>query len=193
MTPVASRTVAFVGEEAKKLLAKLLVYAMIAGALLWVTPVWERATAIWDSPAVLDEIQVDLRFLRAEIAVATGEDRIIRQPSGTSYVVEPVVRGDAVVMHLVLGRTTLGESCRFVGGVSLFTDLAGITVAGSEVRVQRQIGASPARIRVDLQHPSSLLAGRVEVYLALEYICNGDTRFDRTDTLAFLLVERESD
>lgn len=138
--------------------------------------------------ASVDALRRDVGQLTDEVRRATGEDRIIRQARGLSYVTEPVRQGEDVVLNLVIERTGRGKGCRFVGGQSLFTDVAGVAVPGSRVDPQRQVSTSQTRLRIVLEPPAVLIPGRVELYLALEYQCDGQTVFDRTDTVTYQLL-----
>lgn len=138
--------------------------------------------------ASLDALRRDVGQLTDEVRRATGEDRIIRQARGLSYVTEPVRQGDDVVLNLVIERTGRGADCRFVSGQSLFTDVGGVAVPGSRVEPQRQVSTSQTRLRILLTPPDVLIPGRVELYLALEYQCDGRTVFDRTDTVTYQLL-----
>lgn len=136
-------------------------------------------------------------FLRAELGIdelaqevrtLSGEDRVIRQLRGYSYVEEPVHEGDEVFLVLHMARTQAGALCTFVGYHAVFEDQRGIKLAGSSGGPITQLGPSPERIRLGVTPPRGLQQGRVGVHLILEYRCGGETVFDRTETLFFDLL-----
>lgn len=187
----------FLLDEIRKTVARGLIWAGIAAILFVLTPLWDRVQAVWRSVEEIAAIRDDLHELRdalavlsADVARATGEDRVIRQPPGLSYVEEPVYRGDLVVLYLVVQRTRLGTGCRFVSGTPLFTDSTGVTSAGVTIPPARQLGPEMTKLRLELQPPKHLAAGRIELYLALDYDCNGVRVPDRTDPVVFTLLER---
>lgn len=189
MSETSDKVTRAVLEEGRKLAAKAVIYAAIAGGLMLVEPLRERVTAIWNSPAALDHIFHEVREMRDSLRRVTGEDRVIRQTPGQSYVVEPVTWGTTVVMNVVVQRTTLGATCRLLRRTGVFTDRNGVAYAGLTVEPSRQIGVTPDRVRIEMEHPRALPPGRTEVYLALEYNCAGVTVFDRTDNMVFTLLE----
>ena len=165
--------------------------AVILAAIL--TPLGERVAAIWNSPERLERIEGKLDTAIDDIRRATGEDRVIRQTPGLSYVTEPVFVGDMITLNLVAERTALGRSCKLIDSQALFTDQTNVTTPGRravEGPPRRQIDDTPTRLRVALIPPSTLQPGRVELYLVLEYICGDRTVFDRTDPVTFELLER---
>lgn len=187
----------FIFEEAKKTLARAFIWIIITLALFILTPLWDRLKIIWrsteDIAAIkndLHQLQQDLNGLRIDVARANGEDRVIRQLPGLSYVAEPVYRGDPVVLYLTIQRTRLGAYCQLVEAVSLFTDFSGATISSSISSLVHPFGTDPVRLRLVLQQPSGLLAGRIELYLLLQYDCNGVKILDRTDTVVYNLIER---
>ncbi|MDS9468591.1 hypothetical protein RGQ15_13560 [Paracoccus sp. MBLB3053] len=172
-------------------------WVWITGILFWVigaiflaifTPFWGNVQAIWQSPATLAALQHDLVALRSDLAAATGDNRVIRQTPGLSYVTEPVRVGDKVVLNLVIERTALGSRCIFTSGQSLFTEAGGVITPGSPVGPTRQIGEEQTRLRIGLTPPETLRPGRIELYLALEYDCDGRRVFDRTDVVTYQLM-----
>jgi|GEM_PF-999866 len=177
-------------------------WAIGALFLLIATPFWATVVAIWNAPVTLATISsevADLRTdvtqsvaeLRADVAQATGDDRVIRQPKGLSYVTEPVHLGEDVVYNLVIERTTLGANCNFMGGESLFTEAGGVMTPGSALPAStRRLAAQQTRLHLRLTPPENLRPGRIELYLALEYDCDGKRVYDRTDTAVYQLLER---
>ncbi len=166
----------------------ILFWAIGAVLLAFFTPLWVTVTAIWNSPLVLAEVQLEIAEMRAEVNAVSGDNRVIRQPPGLSYVTEPVHVGEPVVLNLVASRTELGARCILTSGQSLFTEAGGVITPGSEVRPGRQINEDQTRMRIRLIPPDSLRPGRIELYLALEYDCDGKTVFDRTETVVYQLL-----
>lgn len=154
------------------------------------TPFWATMQLIWDSPRVLASLQKEVAALRTDLTDATGDNRVIRQTPGLSYVTEPVHVGEAVILNLVLERTQLGAKCVLLGGQSLFTEAGGVTTPGSAVMPSRQVGEEIARLRIKLVPPDTLRPGRIELFLALEYDCDGRRVFDRTDVVTYSLLPR---
>ena len=123
---------------------------------------------------------------------ATGEDRVIRQPAGLSYVEEPVTRGDRVILWLTVARTKLGKNCRLTEWTPLFTDAQNVSLVGSrpgQGSVRRQISDDFEKLRVELIPPEDLIPGRIELYLTLDYLCDGKRVPDRTDVVTYRLTE----
>ena len=137
--------------------------------------------------------------LAEDVRRATGEDRVIRQPQGLSYVEEPVSIGENVVLWLTVARTRLGKDCRLTDWTPLFTDSRNVPLAGTRPnsgRVRRQIGDDFEKLRVEMVPPPGLAPGRIELYLVLDYECPSDrdgtraiTRVpDRTDVVTYQLL-----
>lgn len=166
----------------------MLFWGIGAIALAVFTPFWSNARAVWRAPDMLLAMQRDIGALRAELSAATGDNRVIRQPPGLSYVTEPVRIGDRVVLNLVIERTALGTRCVFVGGQSLFAEAGGVITPGSAVSPSRQVGEEQTRLRIPLIPPDTLRPGRIELYIALEYDCDGRQVFDRTDVMTYALL-----
>ncbi|WHZ33401.1 hypothetical protein [Sagittula sp. MA-2] len=145
----------------------------------------------------LDQLVEDVAQLQEDVARANGDDRVIRQPAGLSYIREPVRQGDPVVMILVASRTKLGASCRLTDWVPIFTDEQNIPTPGRRARsgpIARQIDRDLQTLRIEMVPPDELRPGRVSVYLTLTYSCpspDGPAVVqDRTDALPYLLIER---
>lgn len=137
--------------------------------------------------------------LSEDVRRATGEDRVIRQPQGLSYVEEPVSIGENVVLWLTVARTRLGKNCRLTDWTPLFTDTRNVPLAGSRPSpgaVRRQIGDDFEKLRVEIIPPVGLVPGRIELYLVLDYECPSErdgnrmtTRVpDRTDVVTYQLL-----
>jgi hypothetical protein len=180
-------TKAWMWDEAAKVIFRYSTLGLAGLFLLMIAPFGDQIRAVWHSPQALAALSVDVKELTQEVRRANGEDKVIRQPPGLSYVKEPVKVGEDVTMVLVIARTSLGEGCRFVGGQSLFSDARNIPFPGSEVSVQRQVGNSDARLYISITPPEELLIGRVEMWLILEYQCNGGTHFEPTYTVTYEL------
>lgn len=177
-----------------------LLFAPIFGLMLFGLFAWNREAirdAVRDEFGIVElasaesvqEVSEAVAVLSERVRRATGEDRVIRQLPGLSYVSEPVRVGEPVILNLAVERTQFGASCTLRRGQSLFTDTTGVTIAGSEMQVNRQIGRTQTRVRTAFDAPDDLIPGRIELYLALEYECGNQTVFDRTDTVSFKLLE----
>ncbi|WP_226628438.1 hypothetical protein [Alloyangia pacifica] len=129
--------------------------------------------------------------LGEDVRRATGEDRVIRQPQGLSYVEEPVSVGENVVLWLTVARTRLGKDCRLRDWTPLFTDGRNVPLAGTRRHpggVSRQIGDDFEKLRVEMVPPRNLIPGRIELYLVLDYDCAGKRVPDRTDVVTYQLL-----
>lgn len=158
---------------------------------LW-SPVGNNLRDIWNTPERLGTIEKSIIDLGKNIRTLSGEDRVIRQREGLSYVEEPVHKGDNVFLYLVLERTELGKNCKLTKAVPLFKDKTGVTTPGTrpERPLQSGLGTDPTVIRLEYIPPPNLELGRIEVYVTLEYDCDGRTLFDKTDILTYELLDR---
>lgn len=178
----------FILEEAQKWATRL-IFAAVALALAYLfTPLKDRLSGIWEGPERLAEISAKLDALSLDVRRATGEDRIIREVPGLSYVTEPVHFGDTLTLNLVIRRTELGERCTLIKRTALFTDETNIASPGPSVSPAMQISTADTAIRLRLQMPAQIRPGRVTVHLSLEYECDGKRMFDQTSPVAFMLL-----
>lgn len=138
-----------------------------------------------------EELGIDRNY--ELILRALGEDRVIRQPIGLSYVQEPVYLGEELIVNLALERTDYGAACIFQGGTTTFIQPNGIAVGGSDIPVIRQIDTDLAQFQLAIDPPSdrfvqpSELNQRWAVYFVLQYDCYGQTVFEETFPIAFIL------
>jgi len=200
-------------DESLKWLISAFLFVLGAFILAIFTPWWDNARAVWNTPATMaegfktvieaqEELQDKIAQLQKTVDRVTGEDRVIRQPRGLSYIEEPVYRWEHIYMILVVQRTTLGANCRLLRWLPLFTDTTGITYTGRHIGngngVTRQIGTETTRLRIEMIPPDIrpdgslqriLVPGRIEVYLALEYDCDGKIVNERTDVLTYRMIE----
>lgn len=132
----------------------------------------------------------DVAELRLEVRRLAGDDRIVRVDDARSFVREPVYRGEPVTAVYFMRRTLSGVDCIFMGGVTVFEDELGVRLSGSRLKRQRQISTEIARLLINADLPDGLAAGRVAMHLEMEYQCDGETRFERTDPIIFRLLER---
>lgn len=189
-------------EEFRKWLARVAIWAMAAVLVYIFTPIKGQVLAVWHAPeaiaavqATQEAIRADLGRLRQEVSTATGENRVIRQPPGQSYVEEPVRVGSNVVMIMTVARTTLGRDCVLQDWIPLFTDGSNVAIPGERAQggsVRRQIGPELVRNRVEMIPPRILRPGRIEVYLTLEYECGAQTVFERSDVVSYTLLPPEN-
>ncbi|WCR13206.1 hypothetical protein [Paracoccus seriniphilus] len=181
----------FVTDEAKKWTARVAFAGCAALLVLLFTPWQERLQAIWDSPDRLASISDKLDYLTQEVMRATGEDRVIHEAPGLTYVTEPVYVGDRITLNIVVRRTRTGAACTLLTRTALFTDETNIATPGPGVSPSRQVGDSDTPMRLRLDVPHQLRPGRVTVHLSLEFDCGGKRVFDRTAPVAFMLLERD--
>lgn len=166
-----------------------LAFSAVVGLFLMVwAPIRDHARTFWAMPSELAAMRTQIADLAEGVKRATGEDRVIRQTPGLSYVAEPVYQGERVVLFMVAQRTTLGRDCRLMEWSALFTDANGIAVPGSPVYPggpRRQISDTATRLRIELNPPETLQPGRIELFLALTYDCAGRQVYDRTDPVIY--------
>ena len=161
---------------------------------LW-SPTGSTLKDIWNSPSRLTAIEAGVDEINESLRNLAGEDRVFRQIEGLSYVEEPVYRGENIFLHLVVERTELGRDCVLTKAVPLFKDKTGVTTPGTMPERDLISGVTgvttdPIAIRLEYIPPPNLELGRVEIYVAIEYECNGKTGFDKTDVLAYKLLDR---
>lgn len=178
----------FIVEEAKKWAVRVLFLGLASFLIFLFTPFKDRAAQVWHSPDTLKIITEKIDRLTTEVQRATGEDRVIYETPGLSYVREPVYRGDPITLHLVVRRTRVGAACRLVSRTALFTDESNIASAGEPVPPTRQVTTAEATLRLILDVPPQVAPGRVTVSLSLEFDCGGKRVFDATRPVAFQLL-----
>ncbi len=133
-------------------------------------------------------MQADIIELKAEVASLKGEDKIIREKPGLTYVSEPVYENEPIIFNMVAERTRLGEGCILQYSQPIFTDQMNVPTPGQRRMAARQIDRDPTPLRPGYMPPDNLRPGRVTVYLILAYECDGNTLFDQTSTAAFELL-----
>ena len=158
---------------------------------LW-SPIGNTLKDIWDSPDRLTAIEASLGEISVNMRNLAGENRIIRQSEGLSYVEEPVRKGENIFLYLVMERTELGENCTLTRAVPLFKDKTGVTTPGARPERPLYIGVTtdPTAIRLEYIPPPNLELGRIEVYVSLAYNCDGKPMFDKTDVLTYQLLDK---
>ena len=134
-------------------------------------------------------MQNNIAELQQKMAVVQGEDRVIREVPGLTYVSEPVYQGENIVFNMVAERTRLGLNCVLQYSQPIFTDMLNIPTPGLRREAARQIRDDPTPLRPGYTPPPNLRPGRVTVYLILAYTCDGKTVFDQTSTAAFEIIE----
>ena len=182
----------FLWEEFKKWSTRSLFVVMTAIAVALWSPTGSTLKDIWNSPSRLTAIEAGVDEINGSLRNLAGEDRVFRQIEGLSYVEEPVYRGENIFLHLVVERTELGRDCVLTKAVPLFKDKTGVTTPGTmpERDLISGVTTDPIAIRLEYIPPPNLELGRVEIYVAIEYECNGKTGFDKTDVLAYKLLDR---
>lgn len=185
-------------DEFVKWAARMVIWLTGAAIVALLTPLGGQIVAVWRAPEAIASVQAtqeviasNLMDLRAEIRAASGEDRVIRQPAGQSYILEPVHEGENVVMILTVERTTFGRDCRLTDWTPLFTDERNVAIPGDRpAPVRRQVSDGLVRLRVEMIPPDVLIPGRVEVYLALQYDCAGEVVLESTSVVPYTLLPR---
>jgi hypothetical protein len=124
------------------------------------------------------------------ITELAGEDRVITQPYGMSYVRTPVVQGESIELVLVVGRTQKGTDCILREIIPLFTDDTGNSIAGRPREPASQLSPEITRRELVIDYPSRLRPGRASLQLQLEYDCDGKTVFDMTYPTPFDVLPR---
>lgn len=133
-------------------------------------------------------MQIDIAELQDRMAVVQGEDRVIREVPGLTYVSEPVYQGENIVFNMVAERTRLGEQCILEYSQAIFTDMLNVPTPGQRRLASRQIGGDPTPLRPGYKPPHNLRPGRITVYLILAYTCDGKPVFDQSTTAAFEMI-----
>lgn len=133
----------------------------------------------------------DLLVVQQQLSKVNGDDRIIRMPSGHSYVAEPVTKGEPIEVNFVMARTERGLPCNFITGTPLYTDIRGIPFAGEPIAPIKQLSGKMDRLQLMLDVPPSVQPGRVGLTISMKFTCpfgpNGSfvEEFDETVTLFF--------
>lgn len=110
------------------------------------------------------------------IIEALGEDRVLRQPRGLSYVEEPVFVGGQMAVNVVIERTDMGSHCILKEGHILFIEPGGNIINGGRFDPLRQISTDMTRLRMVFDAPTPTTSShsatpRWAVYFVLEYTC----------------------
>lgn len=181
---------AFLLDEIKKWAVRVLFLA-VASALIYLgTPLRDRLSAIWQVPEQIAEIVQKLELLTTEVQRATGEDRVIYEVPGLTYVTEPVYVGDRIVLHMVARRTRTGAACTLLSRTALFSDETNIPIPGDTVPAAQQLGTVETPLRIEITVPPQVRSGRVTVMLSLEFDCGSRRVFDTTRQTPFALLGR---
>ena len=188
--PDTDRIKGFLWDEFKKWFTRGIFLFASAFLIAIFTPYASNVQDIWQSPQRLDSIEIGIQTLNESIRSLSGENRIIRQREGLSYVEEPVSQGQNVFLYLVIERTELGKNCELTKATPLFKDRTGVTNPGTRPDRPYTDGLSTETTAVRLEYipPPNLTPGRVEVYVAFEYDCGEEHKFDRTSILSYQLL-----
>lgn len=135
-----------------------------------------------------ERMQIDIADLQADMVQVKGDDRVIRETPGLTYVSEPAYQGENIIFNFVAERTRLGLNCILQYSQPMFTDMLNIASPGKRREAAHQINDDPTPLRPGYAPPAHLRPGRVTVYLILAYDCDGKTVFDQTSTAAFELL-----
>ena len=185
-------------DHAQKWFVGIIMGGMLTGIVFLFTPFFDQVKEVWATPEALVDIQQtqvmildQLTSLNNTVNEYSGENRVIRQPPGLSYVEEPVHIGDEILnIYYVLQRTDLGASCDAVAGKPFFIDNRNIPIPAADIKV-RNIDTNLGPLRVPVELPDEIKPGSVAVYIVMEYSCNGKKKYDSTDPIRFLLIERK--
>lgn len=177
----------------RTLTGRLIEFAKLLGAISIITGFFGGAWAFTYGPVrdflnQWDAMQSNQLRLIEAVKELRGEDRVIRETPGMTYVSEPVYEGELIQFNFIAHRTLLGEACEFLHSQSIFTDKMNIPTPGSRWDAVRQITDTPTPLRHRYKPPDNLLPGRVTVYLILAYRCDGKLVHDQTSTAAFELL-----
>lgn len=177
----------------KTLTGRLIETAKVLGAISIITGFFGGMWAFTYGPVrdfliQWEQMQTSIAQLQRDMLVQQGEDKVIREVSGLTYVSEPVYQGEDVVFNFVAARTRLGASCILRSTQPIFTDLQNTPTPGPRREAQLQITQVPSPLRPSFSLPINIRPGRVTVYLVLEYTCDGATVFDQTSVAAFELL-----
>ena len=134
-------------------------------------------------------LELRLDQLGAQIDEVTGENGYLIVRIRQSYVLEPVLVGEAVTVRYLMRRTARGADCVFISATPLFRDIRDIAFPGEALTPPIQIGTQFQRIQTVYQPPDHLIPGRVEITVALRYECDGQPAFDEIPPLTFELTE----
>jgi hypothetical protein len=125
--------------------------------------------------------------LAADVRSLTGEDRVIRTKRARSYVEEPVLVGEPVVLVLFVERTEVGASCDFLVGNAVFEDRSGIRSGGPPLHQIQLLPTGAQRLRMTFSAPDDLQPGRILISLILKFRCGDQSVFNETEPVAFRL------
>ena len=127
--------------------------------------------------------------LSTQLEAVTGEDGFLIVRLRQSYVIEPVTQGELVTARYVMRRTQRGLDCTFISSTPLFRDIRDIGLPGKTLTPPIQLGIHFQRIEATYEMPVSLLPGRIELSLSLQYDCDGRTEFDEVGAMPFMLLQ----
>jgi hypothetical protein len=162
-------------------------------------PIGEFIGLVRSTNAEVQLIWREMERLADGVARATGEDRIIREQPGQTYVPEPVYVGDTVQFNMVVERTTLGRPCILERTVPMYVDETRIPQPGPAYTPTLQVGSQATFVQPRYEMPTTLQPGRIAMHLILEYRCPASSSpdgvvvwervLDRTSTAVFRLME----
>lgn len=163
----------------------------VAGVLMIATPFGNWINAMVQVPSEIKMLHQQIEELSTRIDVVSGERRVIRQVPNMSYVVEPVYQHESVTMVISYERTEFGEECVLEDWTPIFIDVFNIPTPGESLTptTDAQLDGSTVVRRVLMAPPENLHAGRVIVYLAMLYRCNGMLVPETSDTVVYMLQE----
>lgn len=128
---------------------------------------------------------------------ALGEDKVLRQPEGLSFVQEPVYSGEDILVNLVIERTDWGDECLFNGGSTVFIQPNGITISGGSLPVIKQISTDSTRFQLQVDSPNlhnyrfrDDREERWALFFLFDYTCYGQKITEESRPLPFILREK---
>jgi len=180
-------------EFPRSLAGRIVELAKVLGSISIIIGFFGGAWSVTYGPArdLLNEwaqMQRDIAELKSKMVTVLGEDRVIREVAGLTYVSEPVYQGEDISFNFVAERTALGEKCILEYSQPIFTDMLNVPTPGERRLAARQISGDPTPLRPTFAPPQNLRPGRVTVYLILAYDCGGKIIFDQTSTAAFEML-----
>lgn len=180
-------------EFPQSFIGRIVELAKVIGALSIIVGFFGGAWSVTYGPAraLLDQwaaMQLDIAELQERMAVVQGEDRVIREVPGLTYVSEPAYQGENIIFNMVAERTRLGLNCVLEYSQPMFTDMMNVPTPGARRDAAQQLRDSPTPLRPGFEPPQHLRPGRITVYLILAYTCDGELVYDRTSVAAFELI-----
>lgn len=139
----------------------------------------------------LNTVEQSVDQLSRDMLRQQGEDKVIRETPGLTYVSEPVYQGELITFNFQGQRTALGADCALVSTQAIFTDTLNAPTPGEVMPANINLSINPSLARPQYKVPRNIRPGRVTVFLVLQYLCGDQNVTDQTSTVAFELLEGE--